>query len=521
MKHKYILFGIIFLLSVSFSSAVQIDDCGFLNSASTTYDLNKSVSVNGETCFTVNSTNIILDCNGFSITGNNSLAAYGVRVNVATPIIKNCNISGFGIGVGNSASSFAAHYYNNTIYANVSSSYYAIRHRAIANIEIINNTIITRNGAIAIGFNSAGSTANNVSVKNNYIECYGSGAYCINYGNPGGGLNASDNIFMLSSSAGIDSSTSSNNFNNVLYNNKFYGNGTAFITRGQWNIYNNTFDGIMIWNIGNSNANGVNASIYNNNFTTRRFGISSYAITTSSNRGTGILGHYANVYNNIFTTYGNSSTTVYFLDFATGSNIGNGTIIFNNNTFIVYNLTTFINQRAGVTNVEYQGITFINNNVNATSVTNFFVLPNITGFQSVNNTIISNSKYVISTIGTKNAIFNDQYVGLNMGTIDSSNNMNFSGGIYNLSDRGFTFLLNNGNINLNDLSLFSSSYVLGVYIRNMTLNILNSFFYADIPDTLIINQSIINISNTIINNYNQTYTYGSTRYFHNTTRGKW
>ncbi|MCA9487332.1 MAG: right-handed parallel beta-helix repeat-containing protein, partial [Nanoarchaeota archaeon] len=61
--------------------------------------LSSSVNISNSTCFNISVDNLILDCQGFSIVGNNYSGSYGIFSNKTNTTIKNCNISNFSIGV--------------------------------------------------------------------------------------------------------------------------------------------------------------------------------------------------------------------------------------------------------------------------------------------------------------------------------------------------------------------------------------------------------------------------------------
>lgn len=77
----------------------EISAGGILADANTTYTLNQSVNCTTGNCFAINATNITLDCNGFSITGNNSTDSKGIYSNQSYTKIINCNILNFSNGI--------------------------------------------------------------------------------------------------------------------------------------------------------------------------------------------------------------------------------------------------------------------------------------------------------------------------------------------------------------------------------------------------------------------------------------
>lgn len=81
------------------SSQLQLNSCFDLTIAGQTYTLNENASVNGSTCYNVNASNIVLDCVGFSVTGNNSTGTTGIYSNRLNTTIRNCVISLFEDGI--------------------------------------------------------------------------------------------------------------------------------------------------------------------------------------------------------------------------------------------------------------------------------------------------------------------------------------------------------------------------------------------------------------------------------------
>lgn len=94
-----------------------VSSCGSLDKTGAIYILDQSVSISG-TCFNIAANNVTLDCDGYSIVGNNT--GYGVYSNGNTGLtIKNCNIRNFYIGVNLINSNFLVYnnYFDNTINA--------------------------------------------------------------------------------------------------------------------------------------------------------------------------------------------------------------------------------------------------------------------------------------------------------------------------------------------------------------------------------------------------------------------
>ncbi|MFA4982780.1 MAG: right-handed parallel beta-helix repeat-containing protein, partial [Candidatus Micrarchaeia archaeon] len=114
-------------------------ECGALGEEGETYAMTNNQSSSG-TCYTITAADVTLDCNGFSITGNNAPGTYGVYSNQPGTIVKNCIISNFseGIRYSGSAGSLIS---NSTISATYASGS-AIRITAGSHdSQLINNTI--------------------------------------------------------------------------------------------------------------------------------------------------------------------------------------------------------------------------------------------------------------------------------------------------------------------------------------------------------------------------------------------
>ncbi len=85
------------LLFRSNSSAVRIADlssCGTVSSPGAHY-LSSSLSINGSTCFEVDTDNVSIDCQGLQITGDNTSKTYAVHAQWKNVTIRNCKTSGF------------------------------------------------------------------------------------------------------------------------------------------------------------------------------------------------------------------------------------------------------------------------------------------------------------------------------------------------------------------------------------------------------------------------------------------
>ena len=81
------------------TGGASLSACANLSTPNTVYNLTQSVSISGATCFNVTAQNVTLNCNGYSVTGNNASSTYGVYSNQFNTTIKNCNISNFQHGI--------------------------------------------------------------------------------------------------------------------------------------------------------------------------------------------------------------------------------------------------------------------------------------------------------------------------------------------------------------------------------------------------------------------------------------
>lgn len=143
---SYIFIVFLFIiLSISFTSAVDISACGTL-SGSTSYTLTQNVSSAG-TCFTLGGNSITLDCNGYWINYDSSATGYGIYGATRTyATIKNCIINE----------------------VTTQSSGYGIYLTGASNYFNINNTIVITKGTSAYGFYTTGASYG--VINNSYIS---------------------------------------------------------------------------------------------------------------------------------------------------------------------------------------------------------------------------------------------------------------------------------------------------------------------------------------------------------------
>ncbi|MCX6771860.1 MAG: right-handed parallel beta-helix repeat-containing protein [Candidatus Micrarchaeota archaeon] len=72
--------------------------CGNLNVPNYVCNVTQDLNSTG-TCFTVQASNVTIQCNGHMITGNNSIGTYGIYSSAANTVVNSCNVSNFMHGI--------------------------------------------------------------------------------------------------------------------------------------------------------------------------------------------------------------------------------------------------------------------------------------------------------------------------------------------------------------------------------------------------------------------------------------
>ncbi|MFA5930453.1 MAG: right-handed parallel beta-helix repeat-containing protein [Candidatus Micrarchaeia archaeon] len=90
-------------------------NCSVLSSANTLYTMYANASISSLTCFNVTAANVSLNCNGYTITGDNTTGTFGIYSTQAGTVIENCTIQNFAEGIRYSAAT-DGRMRNNTIY---------------------------------------------------------------------------------------------------------------------------------------------------------------------------------------------------------------------------------------------------------------------------------------------------------------------------------------------------------------------------------------------------------------------
>lgn len=267
--------GTLLFTTDAFSSISAYNDpgeqCGFINSDKTLTD---NIVANS-TCFTFNADNLVLDCAGYSITGDGVGTDYGVyalgRDNIT---VKNCTLVNFYSGIYfrltdnsnvtlNNATSNNYGYYISSGQNNILTNNYGYG-GAVRNYYLFlstNNTLENNwdyNSEIAFRIYNS----NNNNLINNTIT-NASKALTINGGNNN---IIKDNNLLNYTTYGINIESSVSEQNNQFINNNLSGTGITFYDEyiGTYDqiIYNNSF-GEITWNSTNLTSN-INLSIGSN-----------------------------------------------------------------------------------------------------------------------------------------------------------------------------------------------------------------------------------------------------------------
>ncbi|MCK4670873.1 MAG: right-handed parallel beta-helix repeat-containing protein, partial [Nanoarchaeota archaeon] len=199
------------------TDTINIIACGNIITNTT---LTGNLQSNG-TCFTIGADNIILDCAGYSITGNGTGSGYGVLANLRNNVtIKNCKIQNFshGIFLNYSNSSFI---YNNTLHNNSEFYLYYGSPRGSGDglhLNFSHNNNITLN----IAYNNSDSgielhnSSNNTLASNRVYENIREGFESVDSGNNMFTSNTANNntregFYFIRSSNNIFTSNTANN----------------------------------------------------------------------------------------------------------------------------------------------------------------------------------------------------------------------------------------------------------------------------------------------------------------------
>ncbi|MBI5051422.1 right-handed parallel beta-helix repeat-containing protein, partial [Candidatus Micrarchaeota archaeon] len=268
----------------SFTYPLYIDPsvgaCGTISSSGV-YTLNASIYTTS-TCFTISASNVVLNGDGYSITGDRGTNDNGISIsNRMNVTVENLTIQSFYNGIILTT-------VNNSIFFNLSVLNNSFRGFSLTTNATLNNfTNITSSGNAQHGFMVSRSSFNNFdrivthsnlmrgflfttnSPKNNVTNStiYNNTIGILFYQNSSGDVARNSTIYNNSHN-GIKSDNSSDGriSNSIFYDNQFYAINLSFYSYG-WNlenntIYNSTIAGIYL-ELSNS-TRVFNNTVYNN-----------------------------------------------------------------------------------------------------------------------------------------------------------------------------------------------------------------------------------------------------------------
>jgi len=363
-----------------------------------TYYLQNNVNSSG-TCFNILANNVTLDCAGFSITGDNSTATYGIYSDQFNTTIRNCNISNFATGIyfytadngtidNTTASTTQAASGNNGygIYLYLGANYNRIMNsnaNASAGYGIflsgstnnnITNTTATATNSYAIRLSS---NSNYNTISNSTATAYTSAIYFQSSSNyntiSNSTVTATNYAIYLASNYNTISNVNANATNYAIYldysSNNTIANMTAITTNNAISLTsssNNTISNSQI--NGKDNTYGalkVYSSSKNNTLANSTINgrAGTYAVTLKSGNNTGnrfINNTILNATNLLYLDANASTNTFYWNNFTdtsglyvsdtSGNNIWNGSAYGINEGNIWYNVLNGSVQIYGTTN---------------------------------------------------------------------------------------------------------------------------------------------------------------------------
>ena len=231
--------------------AIDIDPdvtaCGELSSPSSLYTLTQNISVNDATCLTIAADHIDLDCDGYTIQGNNASVTRGVVVGLVLTdnvTVRNCNILNFSTGIYVFGGGDRVDIINNTINVSHRTSCSTTNGECVGvwvdlatDVIIQNNSINSQIYALSIDTQSSGA-----QVRYNNITA--SDIYAVTVGNAEGGIYEHNNItastnFVISIRSGVSPSNG-----NTFKNNTLTSSGTVI----HWLGANDGFDNRFVQN---------------------------------------------------------------------------------------------------------------------------------------------------------------------------------------------------------------------------------------------------------------------------------
>ena len=323
INKNLILFLITILILIQTASATVLSDCSA--TAITTpgyYELNQSVTTTN-TCFTLSTGDIELDCKGNTITyaSTGTASRFGIdvylgSVQISNVTIRNCNLikpsvlntAGYGIRMQRTSDSYII---NNTIKTNGTTNNYGIYILTDSNNNLIENNTVEAEGTSSgnIGIYIYGESKNN-TVRGNYASGKGT---------------ASNHAFNL---AYAD--------NNLIENNTFFSTHNHTTTHYGYTAYirlsseNNTFQDNYLSGLSNRDIN-VQIYVAENSHRNRIYRniIESNRSSTASNYGIQVLGSDWNIVeNNWVVTSGTTTNYGIVLSASTANTLVNNNTVY-------------------------------------------------------------------------------------------------------------------------------------------------------------------------------------------------
>jgi len=399
--------------------------CGYVNENLTlTQDVNSSSD-----CFTINASNVVLDCAGYEVNYSQGAKGHGVVANATNNVtIRNCNI--------------VNDLNNNDDLLNRS---HGINFTDVNNSRILNNNFtVGRNASVGVYF----VLSNNNTIVNNTINTTGVG-----FNKYGCILTNSSNNSILSNTI-LTQGTGDSNYGVYLLNASSWNvvSGNTVRTNGTSNNYgialqtsanNNTVTNNTIRTGGSSDAN---YGIYLTSTSSGNL-VSGNTVSTngtSSNYGIRLISSASNntVTNNTIQTEGSGGFNV-GISFATtiSGNVVSGNTIQTNGTNDNYG----IRLETGTNNNS-----FANNNITTVGPGSYAIFIQTSNHSLFNNTLLTNPvQWLFTDVQTNNTFVNTSFIAANSsvrfyGAVNATNGTNVTRTALNL---GFnTIFLNSTNL---------------------------------------------------------------------------
>jgi parallel beta-helix repeat protein len=401
----------------------SIDQCNATINDAGTYILDNSINATtGLTsfgsCIDINSSDVILDCNGYEIIGDGTDTTYGVRSSQHSNIaIKNCTIYNFTNAIDfNGVNSSLIE--NNTLYLN---NIDGISMNTGQN-NTINDNRVYDNKKIGIYYNSS----YNANITNNVV--YNNSWSC----SPAPSV----------SCCGIGGSSNATIINNEIYGNN---NGDGITIYGDYNVIRNN-------------------TMYNNSDAIYVFWLSDYNLIDLNN-----------IYNNSGGIYFSSSTRFNNITSNTVSNNGAWGIFSSGSATLSQRNTNFLIWNNTVSNHTNQDIyvygnndTIVDDNTLYDSSTSL-IIQDSSRINATNNDIYDGSIGISMTSYLNDSLveFNNIYRGVQgIYTTQATNNIIRNNNVYDFSNQGIHLSGSSTNniITLNNVSSATSNYA-GIHVN--------------------------------------------------------